>query len=57
MTNENETLADAKARSVDEKLARSREIFARATKAPKPIPLTTASGGVSLAWLKEKIEI
>jgi hypothetical protein len=56
MINENETLADAKARSVDEKLARSREIFARAAKAAKPIPLTTATGGVSLAWLKEKIE-
>lgn len=52
----NENTADEKARSVDEKLARSLEIFARATKAAKPIPLITPTGGVSLARLKEQIE-
>lgn len=57
MTNENETTADEKSRIVNEKLARSREIFARAAKAAKPIPLSTASGGVSLAKLKEQIEL
>lgn len=57
MINENETTADEKSRIVDEKLARSREIFARAARAAKPIPLTTASGGVSLALLKEKIDL
>ncbi|MEQ6474554.1 hypothetical protein [Comamonas sp. wu1-DMT] len=55
MINENEKHADEKP-NVNEQLAHSRENFARAARAAKPISPTTLTGGVSLAKLKAQLE-